>query len=68
MAAKMKVDYDYIKETQMGTELVSVGRLETKDEYLLDILKEHGFYLLHETKETKFGNHESYKILYPKED
>ena len=47
-----------------GTELVSLGRVETKDEYLLDILKENGFYLMYTKKETKFGEYEYYQILY----
>lgn len=67
MAAKMKVDYDLIKETKTGTELVSVGRLETNDEYLLDILKEHGFYLLYQTLGNCEYHNGYYKILYPKE-
>ena len=47
-----------------GTELICLGRLETKDEYLLDILKENGFYLLYNKRETKFGDCEYYQILY----
>lgn len=80
MAAKKKVDVskslnriidDYTKEIntdrpiKRGTELVSVGRLETQDEYLLDILKENGFYLMYQKRETKFGDCEYYQVLYP---
>lgn len=56
------------KPIERGTELVSVGRLETQDEYLLDILKEQGFYLMYNKKETKFGELEYWQVLYPKED
>jgi len=56
------------KPIEMGTELVSVGRLETQDAYLLEILKEQGFYLMYNKKETKFGEFEYYQVLYPKED
>ena len=54
--------------SEKGTELIYLGRLETKDEYLLDILKEQGFYLMYNKKETKFGELEYYQVLYPKED
>ena len=56
------------KPIERGTELVPVGRLETQDAYLLDILKEQGFYLMYNKKETKFGEFEYYQVLYPKED
>ena len=72
MPAKKKVDYakeiNTNRPTERGTELVSVGRLETQDAYLLDILKEQGFYLMYNKKETKFGELEYYQVLYPKED
>ena len=73
MAAKKKVDYTKEINTdrpiEKGTELVSVGRLETQDEYLLDILKEQGFYLLYQKKGgPEYTELEYYKILYPKED
>ena len=60
IAAKKKTD----RSIERGTELVSLGRVETKDEYLLDILKENGFYLMYTKKETKFGEYEYYQILY----
>lgn len=56
------------KPIERGTELVSVGRLETQDAYLLDILKEQGFYLMYQKRETKFGELEYWQVLYPKED
>ena len=65
---------DYTKEIntnrpiERGTELVPIGRLETQDAYLLDILKEQGFYLMYNKKETKFGELEYWQVLYPKED
>ena len=54
-----------VDKNEKGTELVLVGILETKDECLLDILKEQGFYLLYTKKESKFGDYEYYQILYP---
>lgn len=61
MAAKKKTD----RPIERGTELVPLGRLETKDEYLLDILKEQGFYLMYQKRETKFGELEYWQVLYP---
>ena len=57
-----------ITKKDTGKELTYVGRLETQDEYLLDILKEQGFYLVYNKKETKFGELGYYQVLYPKED
>lgn len=72
ITTKKKVDYakeiNTDRPIEKGTELVSVGRLETQDAYLLDILKEQGFYLMYNKKETKFGELEYYQVLYPKED
>lgn len=69
MVAKKKVDYTKEINTdrpiEKGKELVPLGRLETKDEYLLDILKEQGFYLMYQKKDSKFGEFEYYQILYP---
>ena len=56
------------KPIERGTELIPVGRLETQDAYLLDILKEQGFYLMYNKRETKFGELEYWQVLYPKED
>ncbi len=56
------------KPIERGTELVPIGRIETQDAYLLEILKEQGFYLMYNKKETKFGEFEYYQVLYPKED
>ena len=62
---------DYTKEintdrpTEKGMELVPLGRLETKDEYLLNILKENGFYLMYQKRDSKFGEFEYYQVLYP---
>lgn len=61
MAAK-KTD----RPIEKGMELVPLGRLETNDEYLLDILKEQGFYLMYQKRETKFGELEYWQVLYPK--
>ena len=56
------------KPIERGTELIPVGRLETQDAYLLDILKEQGFYLMYQKRDSKFGEFEYYQVLYPKED
>ena len=56
------------KPIERGTELVPIGRLETQDAYLLEILKEQGFYLMYNKRETKFGELEYWQVLYPKED
>ena len=69
MAAKKKVDYtkeiNTDRPTEKGMELVPLGRLETKDEYLLNILKENGFYLMYQKRDSKFGEFEYYQVLYP---
>ena len=49
-----------------GIELVSIGRIETKDVCLLETLKENGFYLKYE-KMPKYDR-EYYIIMAPKED
>lgn len=71
IATKKKVDYakeiNTDRPIERGTELIPVGRLETQDEYLLEILKEQGFYLMYNKRETKFGELEYYQVLYPKE-
>ena len=63
-----EVESSVPKPIERGTELIPVGRLETQDAYLLDILKEQGFYLMYNKRETKFGELEYYQVLYPKED
>ena len=72
IATKKKVDYTKEINTdrpiEKGMELIPLGRLETKDEYLLDILKENGFYLMYQKRETKFGEWDYWQVLYPKED
>lgn len=54
-----------VSASDKGTELICLGRLETKDEYLLDILKENGFYLMYQKRDSKFGEFEYYQVLYP---
>ena len=54
-----------VSASDKGTELICLGRLETKDEYLLDLLKENGFYLMYQKRDSKFGDIEYYQVLYP---
>lgn len=53
-------------EENKGVELVVLGTIDTKDEGLLDLLKENGFYLLNKKLE-KFDR-DYYTILSPKEE
>ena len=55
-----------VSKTNKGVELVVLGSIDTKDEGLLDLLKENGFYLLNKKLE-KFDR-DYYTILSPKEE
>ena len=55
-----------MSKTNKGVELVVLGSIDTKDEGLLDLLKENGFYLLNKKLE-KFDR-DYYTILAPKEE
>ena len=54
-------------DADKGSELVFLGKIETLDEGLLDILKENGFYLIHKTMNGRYNDVGWYEILAKKE-
>lgn len=54
-------------DNDKGTELIYIGKIETHDECLLEILKENGFYLLRKEMTGKFKDLEWYDIMAKKE-
>lgn len=57
-------------KNERGKELVYLGFIDTKDECLLEILKNNGFYLQKRNidKFCNSCNRDAYIILFPKED
>ena len=53
---------------EKGIELIYIGKIETHDECLLEILKDHGFYLHRKEMTGKFKDLEWYDILAKKEE